>query len=142
MKKAMMISLLSATLAAPAPVLAEPVENVLITLTSAEQQTRGMAMVLGNTMQAQGAKVNVLLCDSAGDMALKGQKTATLKPKDVTPEQLLQKLMKGGAGVQVCALYLPNKGVKADSLLEGVTAAKPAVMAKALTENSTRVFNF
>ncbi|WP_421869634.1 hypothetical protein [Motiliproteus sp.] len=142
MNKVIKAALMAALLSVPAMAQAEAVDKVLITLTSAEQQTRGMAMVLGNTMQAQGAKVNVLLCDSAGDMALKDHQSASLKPKNVTPEQLLKKLMKGGAGVQVCALYLPNKGVKADSLLEGVTAAKPAVMAKALTEPGTRVFNF
>lgn len=142
MKKLIVSALLSTAVIAPGLAQAEPVKNVLITLTSAEQQTRGMAMVLGNTMQAQGAKVSVLLCDSAGDMALKTQKSEPLKPKDVTPEQMMQKLMKGGGNVQVCALYLPNKGVSTDMLVEGVTPAKPPVMAKALTEANTRVFSF
>lgn len=142
MQKSLKAVLLAAALAVPALAQAEAVDKVLITLTSAEQQTRGMAMVLGNTMQAQGAEVSVLLCDSAGDMALKEQQSAPLKPKNVTPEQLMQKLMAGGGNVQVCALYLPNKGVQADSLLDGVTAAKPPVMAKALTDTGTRVFSF
>jgi len=140
--KKYVIALLASCILLPLNVAAEPVNKVLITLTSAEQQTRGMAMVLGNTMQAQGAQVNVLLCDSAGDMALKSQQSQPLKPKNVTPEQLLTKLMAAGANVQVCALYLPNKGVAADVLVEGVTAAKPPVMAKMLTEQGTRVFNF
>ncbi|WP_428034424.1 hypothetical protein [Amphritea sp.] len=143
MKKIVISAVLAATLVAPVMAVAsETVDKVLITLTSAEQQTRGMAMVLGNMMQAKGAKVSVLLCDSAADMALKGHESAPLKPKNVTPEQLLQKLMSGGAKVDVCALYLPNKGVGMEALLDGVGAAKPPVMAAALIDPDTRVFNF
>jgi len=70
MKKIIISTLLAAVLFSPIMAGAsERVDKVLITLTSAEQQTRGMAMVLGNMMQAQGASVSVLLCDSAGDMA-------------------------------------------------------------------------
>ncbi|MBN1006082.1 DsrE family protein [Amphritea pacifica] len=143
MRKIVISAVLAATLVAPIMVsAAETVDKVLITLTSAEQQTRGMAMVLGNMMQAKGAKVSVLLCDSAGDMALKEYKSEPLKPKNVTPEQLMQKLISGGAKVDVCALYLPNKGVGMEALLDGVGAAKPPVMAAALIDPDTRVFNF
>ncbi|MBN0987358.1 DsrE family protein [Amphritea pacifica] len=143
MRKIVISAVLAATLVAPIMAsAAETVDKVLITLTSAEQQTRGMAMVLGNMMQAKGAKVSVLLCDSAGDMALKEYKSEPLKPKNVTPEQLMQKLISGGAKVDVCALYLPNKGVGMEALLDGVGAAKPPVMAAALIDPDTRVFNF
>ncbi|RTE67513.1 hypothetical protein EH243_00775 [Amphritea opalescens] len=143
MKKVISSAVMAASLMAPVAASADDtVDKVVITLTSAEQQTRGMAMVLGNAMQAKGAQVSVLLCDSAGDMALKGQKSAPLKPKNVTPEQLMQKLISGGAKVDVCALYLPNKGVGIDALIEGVGAANPAEMADALMNEEARVFNF
>jgi predicted peroxiredoxin len=143
MKKLVISTMLAAALLSPVVATAsETVDKVLITLTSAEQQTRGMAMVLGNMMQAKGAKVSVLLCDTAGDMALKGQSSEPLKPKNVTPEQLMQKLIAGGAKVDVCALYLPNKGVGIDALVSGIGAAKPPVMAAALIDTDTRVFNF
>ena len=143
MKKILTASVLAAALLSPVMASAtEAVDKVLITLTSAEQQTRGMAMVLGNMMQAKGAEVSVLLCDTAGDMALKEQTSKPLKPKNVTPEQLMKKLMSGGAKVDVCALYLPNKGVGVDALLSGIGAAKPPVMAAALIDADTRVFNF
>ncbi len=143
MKKILTASVLAAALLSPVMASAtEAVDKVLITLTSAEQQTRGMAMVLGNMMQAKGAEVSVLLCDTAGDMALKEQTSEPLKPKNVTPEQLMKKLMSGGAKVDVCALYLPNKGVGVDALLSGIGAAKPPVMAAALIDADTRVFNF
>ena len=143
MKKYVTVFILAAALVSPLKVMAEEtVDKVLITLTSSEQQARGMAMVLGNMMQNKGAEVSVLLCDSAGDMALKNQVSEPLKPKNVTPEQLMVKLMSGGAKVDVCALYLPNKGIQLDALLEGVGAAKPPVMAAALLDAETRVFNF
>ncbi|WP_299199752.1 DsrE family protein [uncultured Amphritea sp.] len=143
MKKLLMPAIIAAALISPiAPAAAGSTDNVVITLTSAEQQTRGMAMVLANAMQAKGAHVSVLLCDSAGDMALKEHQSTPLKPKNVTPEQLLQKLMSGGARVDVCALYLPNKGVGMEALKEGVGSAKPATMAEALMAEGTRVFNF
>ncbi len=50
------------------------VEEVLVILSSDSLQTQGMAMVLSNTMAQKGAKVNVLLCDEAGDLALKAIK--------------------------------------------------------------------
>ncbi|WP_156899676.1 hypothetical protein [Marinobacterium litorale] len=126
----------------PLGVSAQPVSQVLVTLTSAEQQTRGMAMVLANTMQSQGARVSVLLCDSAGDMALKGATSEPLKPKGVTPEQLMSKLIKGGGVVKVCALYLPNSGHTIEDLADGIIVAKPPAMAADLLNPETRVFNF
>lgn len=116
-------------------------ESALILLNSADLQTQGMAMVLGNAMQGQGAQVDVLLCGPAGDLALKATENETLKPRDVTPEQLLMNLQKGGAKVEVCALYLPNSGNTEDALREGITpAAPPEVATKMLS--STKVFSF
>lgn len=143
MKKVIMTAAVTGALMSPGTTVAEEiVDKVVITLTSAEQQTRGMAMVLANAMQAKGAQVNVLLCDSAGDMALEGHQSAALKPNNVTPEQLMKKLLAGGANVDVCALYLPNKGVGMDALVEGVGMAKPPAMAAALMDKKARVFNF
>lgn len=142
MKDLMKVLLTATALTASSVAVASPVDKVLITLTSGEQQTRGMAMVLANTMQSQGASVNVLLCDSAGDMALKDAASEPLKPKNVTPEQLLGKLMGAGAQVKVCALYLPNSGHQPTDLLEGISVAKPPAMAADLLDSETRVFNF
>jgi hypothetical protein len=49
-----------------------------------------------------------------------------LKPKNISPQQILHGIIKSGAKVEVCALYLPNKGQQAKDLIEGVTAANPA----------------
>jgi len=54
------------------------VDEVLVILSSDSLQTQGMAMVLSNTMAQKGAKVNVLLCDEAGDLALKAYEAEPL----------------------------------------------------------------
>jgi hypothetical protein len=40
-----------------------------------------------------------------------------LKPRDVTPQQMLQGVIKAGAKVEVCALYLPNTGKQPSDLI-------------------------
>jgi hypothetical protein len=46
------------------------------------------------------------------------------------------------ARVEVCAIYLPNKGVGQDALLDGISAAKPAEMAGRLLADNTRLLSF
>lgn len=136
--------LLGASLMAPLAAQADghQVEKALILVNSGSLQTQGMAMVLGNAMQQQGTQVDVLLCDKAGDLALSETANEPLKPRDVTPEQLLMKLQKGGANVNVCALYLPNGGHDKAALREGVGVATPPAIAKQMTSEETRVFSF
>lgn len=118
------------------------IDKVLVILSASSLQTQGMAMVLGNTMTDQGADVNVLLCDSAGDLALSAYQADTLKPKDLTPGQMLRRLIKQGASVSVCALYLPNSEYTKDDLIEGVGVAMPPEMAEQMLNADFRVFTF
>jgi predicted peroxiredoxin len=99
-------------------------------------------MVLANKMLEQGDSVSILLCDKAGDLALKNNTGKALKPANVTPGQMLDGAIKKGAKVSVCALYIPNSGNTPDSLKEGVTPAKPDAMAKQMTEPNRKVFSF
>lgn len=117
-------------------------QQVLINLASGSAQTQGMAMVLAGQMQQQGAKVSVLLCDSAADLALQQPTGELLKPMNATPAQLLAKLRQGGAKVQVCALYLPNKGLQATSLAEGINPARPDSIASLMLSPGVKVFSF
>ena len=84
------------------------VEEVLVILSSDSLQTQGMAMVLSNTMAQQGAKVKVLLCDKAGDLALKSYEAPAPKPKNVTPGQIPRRLLKNGCDATACALDFQN----------------------------------
>lgn len=114
----------------------------LVMLTSGDVQTQGMALVLATEAQRQGTLVRVLLCDEAGKLALKDFTPPTLKPRDVTPKQMLQGLMQNGAQVQVCALFLPNSGKTAADLIDGVTAATPPEIVKLLNDDNTRLLSF
>jgi intracellular sulfur oxidation DsrE/DsrF family protein len=68
--------------------------------------------------------------------------TAPLKPSGLTPQGLMQDLMKAGATVQVCAVYLPNRGLAPDALIDGVTVATPPAMAAGMMADGARVWSF
>jgi len=137
-----------AVMTAAAPFAAQSADTsnthneVLVILSSESLQTQGMAMVLSNTMAQRGAEVNVLLCDKAGDLALKSYDAPALKPKDVTPGQMLRGLLKQGGKAKVCALYLPNGDHSADDLMAGVGVAMPPEMTDQMLNKNMRTFTF
>lgn len=115
--------------------------EVLVYLTSDETQTQGMALVLSAQMLQQNAKVQLLLCDDAADLALTNASADKLKPFDKSPAELLDALLQQGVQVDVCALYLPNKtGEK--TLKTGVGTAKPPQIAAKMLDNNVKVFSF
>ncbi|MEO1291396.1 MAG: hypothetical protein AAFV62_00970 [Pseudomonadota bacterium] len=124
---------------------AAPSANLVTVVTSQNAQTQLMSMVL--TMQSiqQGAAAHVLLCGPAGDLALKeppASATAPQKPKGMSPQGLMKKIIGAGGVVEVCAIYLPSKGVDADALIEGVGLAMPPAMAARLIADDTTVLSF
>jgi len=138
-------ALLAGAMLTVTPVKAEDTEKLVTILTAPEPQTQLMAMVL--TMQSiqQKAQAQILLCGPAGDLALKGapeSATAPQKPKGMSPQGLMKKIMEIGAKVEVCAIYLPNKGASEDALIDGVGVAKPPEMAASLLADDTRIMSF
>ena len=146
MRKTLASLTLAAATAISAPVQAEEAKNLVTVVTSPDAQTQLMSMVLTMQSVQQGAKAQILLCGPAADMALKEapeSATAPQKPKDMSPQGLMKMIMdKTDTKVEVCAIYLPNKGVDASALLDGVTAAKPPAMAAALIADNTTVLSF
>jgi len=133
-----------ATLAAPAA-QASDADKLVTILTSDEPQTQLMSMVLTMQSMKAGAGAYVLLCGPAGDLALKDAPeaaTAPQPPKGMSPQALMRKIMAQGGTVEVCAIYLPGKGVGADALLDGVGAARPPAMAARLLAEDTRIMSF
>ncbi|GGB49458.1 hypothetical protein GCM10011316_21980 [Roseibium aquae] len=138
-------ALVGSALLALAPAKADGPDKLVTILTAPEPQTQLMAMVL--TMQAiqQNASAQILLCGPAGDLALKdapASATAGQAPRDMSPQGLMQKIMQAGGKVEVCAIYLPNKGTGPEALLDGVTVAKPPEMAESIMADDTRVMSF
>ena len=122
--------------------MAQPQAEVFFNVTNSDNQAQGMAMVLATQMQEQKAAVRVLLCGPAGQLALKSYEPAALKPRNVTPKQMMAGLIKGGATVEVCALFLPNADRTSADLIEGVTVAKPPEVAAFMTKPGVRAFGF
>jgi len=128
----------AATLAAPAAMA----EELFVNIHSGHAMAQGAGLVLAGQALEQKASVRVLLCDAAGDIAVAGQDTPALKPRNVTPQQMLQGLVKNGAKVEVCALYLPNSGKQPSDLIAGVTPAKPAEVAAHLLKPGVKTLAF
>ena len=116
--------------------------ELFVNISTAETMAHGAGLVLAGQALEQKAQVRVLLCDAAGDIALVGKEMPALKPRNVTPQQMLQGLIKGGAKVEVCALYLPNTGKQASDLIPGVTPAKPADVAAHLLKANVKTLGF
>lgn len=112
----------------------ESAKGLNVIVTSGDAQTQMMAMVLATMTKKQGKEVNIVLCSSAGDLAVKGMESPLLKPRDKSPKMLLNGLIKSGAKVEVCPLYLPNAGKDNSVLVEGISVAKPDAVATLLLD--------
>ena len=133
---------LGALLALSANSMAQSQTETFFNVTSADNQAQGMAMVLATQMAEQKAAVRILLCAAAGQLALKSYEPAALKPRNVTPKQMMTGLIKAGATVEVCALFLPNADKTPADLIEGVSVAKPPEVAAYMTKPGVRAFGF
>jgi len=143
MKNIFLAMLVMSTLLGVGTASAEQGKGLNVTVTSADQQTQMMAMVLSvQTIKKHGKEINMVLCGPAGELALKSTKTETFKPADKSPTMLLKALLKSGATVSVCPLYLPNSGHSNDELIEGITVAKPPVVAGRLLDTDYRSLTF
>lgn len=111
---------------------ADSAKGLNVTLTADDAQTQLMAMVLSMKTLGQKKAVNIVLCSSAGELAIKNAKSPKLKPIDKSPKMLLKGIIKKGGKVQVCPLYLPNAGKKKTDLIKGVTVANPDAVATSL----------
>ena len=137
MKKSVVIA---ATLLASA--VSAQAADLFVNIHSGNAMAQGAGLVLAGQALEQKANVRVLLCDAAADIAVAGKEMPTLKPRNVTPQQMLQGLIKNGATVEVCALYLPNSGRQASDLVPGVTPAKPAEVAAHLLKPGVATLAF
>ncbi len=122
--------------------LAQANSEAFFSVTSPDNQTQGMAMVLATQMLEQKVPVRMLLCGPAGQIALKAHESATLKPRNISPKDMLTGLVKAGATVEVCALFLPNAERTPADLVEGVHVAKPSEVAAYLQKANVRNLGF
>lgn len=140
MKKVLITLVLGCFCASQA--IADTAPELLVSVNSGNAQTQGMALVLASQAMEQKVGVRVLLCSEGGQLAVKGREAAVLKPRNVTPNQMLQGLMKAGAKVEVCALFLPNSDLKPADLIDGVGVAKPAEVTAYLLQANVKTLTY
>lgn len=117
-------------------------KGLFVVVTTPDVQTQMMAMVLSTQTINQGKSVRMLLCGPAGELAVKNSDQTMLKPLNKSPQMLLLGLIRSGATVEMCPLFLPNKGADAAVLIDGVSIAKPPVVAQKLREEGVKLFTF
>ncbi len=146
MKNLCIKTVLVIALAVPSILSAGQLKGLNVLVTSADAQTQMMAMVLSTmTIKKHKKSVNITLCGPAGDLANKNIKSTPIKRPDgksPTPKMAMMGLIKAGANVQVCPLYLPNIGKDKSVLLKGITVAKPPMVAKYLLDSDYNNITF
>jgi predicted peroxiredoxin len=118
------------------------VKGLNVIVTAADAQAQMMAMVLSLKTLSLGKKVNIVLCSAAGDLAVKGMKSALIKPMNKSPKMFLKALIKKDAKVELCPLYLPNANKDKSVLLKGINIAVPIEGAKDLLNKDYRVLSY
>ena len=134
--------LLAASIMPLQAMASDDTKGLFVVVTTGDVQTQMMAMVLSTQTVEQKKSVRMLLCGPGGELAMKNSKQTMVKPLDKSPQMLLKNLIKKGITVEVCPLFLPNKGATPDNLIEGVTVAKPPVVAEKLREEDIKLFTF
>ena len=143
MKKLFCTLILAAVVIWADSALAEQGKGLNVIVTSADRQAQMMAMVLSvQTMKEHGKEINIVLCGAAGDLALQSTNTETFLPLEKSPSMLLNALLKMGASIKVCPLYLPSTGKTTNHLIAGITVAKPPVVAGRLLDKDYQNLTF
>jgi predicted peroxiredoxin len=120
-------------------------ERLVTIVATGEPETQLMAMVLTMQSVQQGAEARILLCGPGARMAWKdapASATAPQKPRDMSPQGLMAKLVGMGVRTEVCAIHLPNAGKTEADLIEGVGVAQPPEMAAGIMAEDVRVLSF
>jgi len=121
--------------------LTDDIEHFVV-LTSGDAETQMMAMVLATQSVNKEVNVSILLCSSAGLLAIKGENSPEFAPAGRSPKQLLSGLVERGVEVNVCGIFLPNRDYTIDDLIEGIGVASPPEIAEFMKQPHVRFFTF
>ena len=117
-------------------------KKLLIVLTTDDPVTQLMSMVLADQSIKKGATVDVLLCGSAGSLAVKDSAEVFLKPQNTSPQMMLKDLIRHNVNVELCPLYLANSEKSVPNLIDGVSVAKPSRIADTLLNEKTKILSY
>lgn len=124
--------------------IAQDTPDMLTIITSDDDETQAMALIL--TMQAQrnGVTPQILLCDEASELAVTSEMddSEVLRGPDASPAQMIQRMVNNGVTVEVCAIFLPNSEYTEDDLVGGVGVAQPPAIGALVADPAVRLFTF
>jgi predicted peroxiredoxin len=137
-----LVTALSCALSLTPTLAAASGQKLLMLLSAPEPESQAFMLVLANEAQAAGNPVHVLLCGTAADAALKAAPEAATKvvtPKGASVKMLLEGLLKKGGTAEVCAIYLPNRKLTPDVLIDGIKPAQPAAIAARMVDPAVKI---
>jgi len=117
----------------------------LISINSEEGIVQGTAMNLAIDLARKEHEVRILLCGEASELALEQNIPPSLRPRDISPKEMMMEAISLGATVQVCELFLPNSGFRQyeeDDLVEDVTEARASELADFMLRPGVRTFTY
>lgn len=117
-------------------------DDLFVVVTSGDEETQMMAMVLATQSMNQGANVRVLLCSNGGYLAIDAHESRAFQPANRSPKELLAGLISNGVQVEVCGIFLPNRTLTEADLIDGVGAASPPEVARYMRQEGVRYFTF
>lgn len=120
---------------------ADEPSKMFSSVTSGDDHTQFMSMVLSNQAMGQGQDVRVLLCGPAAKMATNDFDGESMEPSGRNAQQLLMNLINNGATVETCAIFLPNTDYTEADLIDGVTPADPEEVGAYMADPSVRYFS-
>jgi predicted peroxiredoxin len=65
--------------------------------------------------------------------------TTSVTPQGASVKVLAERFLKQGGKISVCAIYLPNRKLSPDALIDGVSVANPKQMADKSVDPAVRV---
>lgn len=117
-------------------------DELFLVLTSGDQETQMMAIVLATQSANQDVPVRILLCSDAGYLGIDGTESRQFEPAGRSPKELLNGLMQRGVTVEVCGIFLPNRELSEQDLIDGITVASPPEVAEYMKGAHVRYFTF
>lgn len=118
--------------------------GLMTIITSDSNETQAMALILATHYVRAGSPARILLCDAAGEMAVEGAEmgSTTVEPAGRAPREMLRGLIDAEVTVEVCAIFLPGRGLDESALVDGVGVAQPPAIAEVMGSSDWRLFTF
>jgi predicted peroxiredoxin len=117
-------------------------KKMLIMVSSGELEKAGMGFTLGLSAASKGIDTTIVI----GAKALASAKLEGIQnkfiAKDMTHREILQKAIKAGADVQICAMCAKALGLGNDDFIKGAHLVKSLKIFEKMYEDGVKVLSF